>query len=157
MEQRNPRFAEISWISDVGQFRLRNWIERKQITLDASTTEGVHRRFTLYDALKIAFVALLTQYGMTVELANEETDELLKEPRYVRARGVNVATEKDFRKIVEAFKREMWVWHTTEDNGTQWMRFRFDKEKPQTGVIIDAGAVVRTVVEKWEKITSQQE
>src|SRR5690242_9968072 len=136
MEKRNPRFAEIAYIADVAQFRLRNWIERKQITLDASTTEGIHRRFTLYDALKIAFVALLTKYGMNIELANVEVDELFKTAGYVRARGgIDVSKERDTKKLLRAFKNETWVWHSspTEEHGTAWLRFRFDKEKPQLG------------------------
>jgi hypothetical protein len=179
MEKKNPRFAEIAWIADVGQFRLRTWIERDQITLDASTTRGIHRRFSFFDGLKIAIVGRLTSYGMEVKIADGMTAALFNSTPIggylIEFRRGGMSKEPDPEKFLDALKHEVWVLtRQYDERGESWQRMRFPEAFTQkliteenlrnretifggSAVVIDIHAIAKEVTKRWETITSQSE
>jgi hypothetical protein len=58
--------------------RVRHWLDRRQITLDANEKDyGKHRRFTFLDVVKLATIAKLLRFGMTVERADRLVSQVI--------------------------------------------------------------------------------
>ncbi|MEQ8226503.1 MAG: MerR family transcriptional regulator [Rhodospirillales bacterium] len=78
-----PRFRlqQVCDICEVSERRLRSWLDRKQIALDADSErkEGTtaHRRFSAFDLVRIGTVSRLVDYGAPIAEANRLAKEML--------------------------------------------------------------------------------
>jgi len=75
------RLRQVCNICEVSERRLRSWLDRKQITLDADTEreEGTtaHRRFSVFDLVRIETISRLVDYGAPVAEADRLAEEML--------------------------------------------------------------------------------
>jgi len=154
--ERRYVFATATAAAGVTAKRVRNWLDADQVSLDAGEDRapGKWRRFSVWDAVRLALVGRLVAYACPVVEANRIVAEYLE--RHVLLRRYRNMPPPALAAALRGQLLFAWLdpktgrWHSAVNTPAQPL----DSSVPDTAVLVDAERVVRSVLERLESTSS---
>jgi hypothetical protein len=152
-------FAAATFAVGISQKRVRNWLDRDLIFLDANAGRGdagKHRRFTELDSVRMGIVGRLTRYGFAPEWASKITEEIFfgcleaaKFPSGYKA--------SDPDKVLGALRSvAVTFWYDEDDEEDHYLLFTTRKREPKdvrehdARLTLDIGKMVEAMYDRLE-------
>jgi hypothetical protein len=152
-------FAAATFAAGISQKRVRNWLDRDLIFLDANAERGdagKHRRFTELDCVRMGLVGRLTRYGFAPEGASKIAEEIFfgcfeaaEFPSGYRA-SARDKVRGALRTVAVTF------WYDEDDEEDHYLLYDTRKREPKelrehdARLTLDIGKMVETMYDRLE-------
>jgi len=152
-------FSAATHAVGISQKRVRNWLDRNLIHLDADeerTGETKHRRFSELDVMRLGVIARLTVYGFSAERASEIVEELLDKLRDVSEFPAKLQLSREDKILGSLSTVSMTIWWNEDDETDQWVAFDNRKPEPKSSrkhdarLILNIGQMVEAMYDRLE-------
>lgn len=158
--EKNMAFAEVIYAANISAKRLRNWLDRGLITLSAEDreAEGKHRRFSFLDAVRIAVVASLTNYGLSAENASELVEQTIGTmPDFVKKfpTAFKHFEKMPIEELVNYFRNTNAIVHVDEHGSSLELDYGLPAKKLNgydTFLILRLDRIVEEVYERFKEL-----
>jgi DNA-binding transcriptional MerR regulator len=125
-------FSAAAYCAEVDEKRIRNWMDRKSIRLDANAkrVKGRYRRFSELDVIRLAIISRLSKFGLTADEASHSVEEVF---RYV-LKGAEYP--KDFEgseedRLIGGLKAYLFIAHW-DKNKEKWIYTLQNAAQPES-------------------------
>lgn len=130
-----------------------NWVERENFKFDAEDDRRgrAHRRFTVFDAIRIALVERLTRFGIEISYAGDLAHTIINH--------MMVGAKGDVQTGVQIFMySKVILWFTPDDEGGRWNYIIGGKTEHSSDayIVIDFGMIARDVIERWKTLAAKE-
>lgn len=163
--QKPVSLGDAAYAAGIEWTRVRNWLDRGQIKLDADADKdsGKHRRFYFWDVVRIGMIGRFVRYGMNVETASKMTETYFMRFLDKTQRQFLSNPESPANLIRSFFDGSLLAaWYDSEKDTwsirqTYWGMIadgaltKISAESDQAFTLIDLGEIANTAFERLQE------
>ena len=152
-------FSAATHAVGISQKRVRNWLDRNLIHLDADEEragETGHRRFSQLDVIRLGIIARLTVYGFSAERASEIVEDLLDGLLDVSEFPAKPQLSRREKILGSLRTTSMTLWWNEDDETDHSQSYDNRKPEPKSSrkhdarLVLNIGQMVETMYDRLE-------